>query len=444
MQNLNDTVPLSAVVKAAAIRSYEDFTKVEATYNHFAVLVLDELSRQQLRLGGRNIILPIHQNTKTVPLPLDCKTITFIGIIDECGYKIPLQIKGKITDNPQQELCVEKCTECNEQKDVCEQLVTISNTSKSVIIDGGTYVNKVTKYLENGKYYLIKKTWAKNLTTNIISEITTTEYLTEFDINECGCIKGTQENIEKVKEHCYDCYCACYTPCRDSDLDIGGYKISYSQKLIYFDKNIPYEKIYIEYNGNLPIIDDEYQVPEVAFESMVYGIMVMANIGKRSVDLGRISLYKNEFKNAKGNMRIILGRIKIEDILQSVFKIPKFDLATRSYNRASYFCSTNTNSNSANSSNNTTFIPTPPQVIGKEVALLPYTSTGTGEDFIIHTLLLDKKIVGVFKDGQGFLPIGETTIFDTSKKQFKYFPLLGKIQFSIPFYGTEDAFIQYY
>ena len=52
----------------------------------------------------------------------------------------------------QEQKCEEKCSKCNEQKDICEQLVTISNTTENVIIDGTTYVNRTSKYLENGKY----------------------------------------------------------------------------------------------------------------------------------------------------------------------------------------------------------------------------------------------------------------------------------------------------
>jgi hypothetical protein len=437
----NSTVPLSDAVKAMAMRTYEDYTKVKSTYSHFAALAWDEINRQYIGSKIEKSLLPVHQGLKTVSIPLGAKDVVFVGLIDDCGYKIPLTNKGKITSGVPVVSCEEKCTSCNQIKDICEQLVDFPLEETVVNIDGQDYVNTTKKYFENGVYFIKKIIWAKDYVSNTVKEVLATEFIENFDMLECGCIAPTETNIGKIKDNCYSCYCSCYAPCRESEYDLGGYKVFKHQGIIQLEKNIGYDKIYVEWRSGLPRVNGELVLPEEAFESVIQGGIYFSTQHKKNVPLGVIDKNFKAYKIAKSNMHIERCRITLDAILKSATKIPKFDL---SLNISDCFLNVISNSNQAVNNTQPAFIPPIPQVSGNSVFLIPYTSEGLGEDFIVFSTLINKNIFGVFKDGQGFIPVNKDSEFDTSKKQFKYFPDLGKIQFSIPFYGTEDAFVQYY
>lgn len=328
MNNIfNHTVSLISAVKAAVIDTREDFTKVEATYSHWAVRILKDANHKLLRLGAFRGIFPIHASFKTANIPLGCRRITFIGIIDECGHKHSLREKNYLVGKVEEEVCIDKCPECNQGKDICENLtITEEKSNGHQLTDSTgtqTYINTSTKYFENGGYYLVKKQWVLNIALNLVQEIITKDFIVEFDMLKCGCIAPTEDNIAKVKEHCYDCYCACFTPCREDSYDIGGYRVL--EDIIQFDLSIPYDKIYIEWEGMLPKKNGVYHIPEVAFEMIVSGIKTKRSWNNRSIPLTERQMDKADFVEKYNDCQRIVGRMGIGVILDSFNKIPKVD-----------------------------------------------------------------------------------------------------------------------
>lgn len=323
MSFYNDTVPLSRAVKAATIDLGEDLTRVEATFNHFALRGLEKINIESLRnIGLAREIVPIHTAFKTATLPLGTKKVVFVGVIDDCGYKHPLTQKSQITIPLDEPVCKEKCPKCDQDKDICE-LLQVEETKTPVTVAGVAHFNTITKYLENGRYYQVKKTWVLNTTTNFAEEVTTKEIITEFDMLSCGCVAPTGENVAKVKEHCYSCYCACYTPCMEDEYDLGGYRVFEEQNLIQFDKSIDYQSVYVEYYTDIPKKGGVYHIPAVAFETLVAYIKYKHTFNKRNIGFSEKEMYRKEYRNEKENLDIVTSRVKMSGLIRSFSLTPK-------------------------------------------------------------------------------------------------------------------------
>ncbi len=135
-----NTVSLVSAVKAAALDTREDFTKVEALFTHWGVRIFKDTNVKLLRLGYFRGVYPVHPAFKTVCIPLECKRITFVGYIDECGNKQRLREKTNIVGQVEEEACIEKCPECNQGKDICENL-NITEEKTNVVLSDSTGTN---------------------------------------------------------------------------------------------------------------------------------------------------------------------------------------------------------------------------------------------------------------------------------------------------------------
>lgn len=323
MSILNNTIPLSKIVKAAAIDLGEDFTKVEATFNHFAVRGLKKLSNELLRLGISRVILPIHSAFKTANLPLGFKKESFVGVIDSnTGHKYALENISTITTEVTEEKCIDKCDQCHQALDICEKLEVVEERS-IVDINGQSYENITYRYLEAGTYYVIKKVWIYNTKLSEVEKITTKEFLTSFDMLECGCIAHTNQNISKIQEHCFDCYSSCYTPCCSGG--VGGYKIFEEKGIIQFDRRIQFDKIYLEYSGCLPKKNGVFHVPEVAEETLIYFVKFKANEHRKSIPQNEKDRMWKGYLSEKKNLSIIVGRFSVSAFKHKINKGPKFN-----------------------------------------------------------------------------------------------------------------------
>lgn len=307
-----NTVPLSSAVKAAALDCGEDFTKVEATFSHWAVRILKDVNRKLLRMGGIRATIPVNANLKTATLPLGMIRVTFVGVIDDCGEKHSLLQNSNLVGYVEEIQCVEKCTECGQAEDICENLAVTEEFTTEVLTDSTgtyTYTNTTTKILEGDKYYLIKKRWVLNIDKNLVQEIVTKEFITEFDMLRCGCPANTDDNLDKIKEHCSDCYSTCYSPCRKG-VDVG-YRVI--DDTIHLESNY-YKKIYVEGEGVLVKKEGTYHVPEVAFEMIVAGIKHRRTWNKNHIQKYIKDMDKADFVEKYKDCQKILGRIALTTI----------------------------------------------------------------------------------------------------------------------------------
>lgn len=325
---LKRTVPLYKVVSAAIVDSYEDIGRTQQVFSHWAARGLKKLDREVLKTGLRKVTLVVNRSTNTATLPPDFSEEHFVGVIIN-GKKVPLQLRPEIVDSKGTEeiLCEDKCEKCNQDKAICNDL-TITEDTVLVTINDVVYEQTIIKKLyPNGDYYLETKIPVWNIADSVVEYKTTKEFITALDLKPCGCIDETPANIEKIQCCSPDVYCSYFAPCDNScTVDYGGYRIFEETGLIQFDNTTAFTKVYMEYWGFMPKKNGQYQVPEIAFETLVEWVKFKYIDGKRNIPNADKVWRWTRYTIERKNMEKIKGRISLSQIIQAIGLIPKFDI----------------------------------------------------------------------------------------------------------------------
>lgn len=342
-------VPLKNVVRRALLDTWGDFAKDEARYQAWAIDCIKLLTRQTLKTGKRFALININKNLNSAILPCDFKEEIFVGLVDSCGEKIPLNINPNIVNNfliekeiPCDTPCPAKCN-CY-PKQLCNDLQTTQVINK-ITLNEIEYDQTVTKtLLPNGEYYQVTTTPVWNTVTDVVDYIDTKEYITTFDTETCGCIKPTARNECRLEACDWDLYCCYCTPCSKSNTEYGGYKIFYETGTIHFDGTMGCDKFYLEYLGSLPKSGNEYLVPEVAYETLIEMTKWYSVRNKKGVPQWERESFRNNFIIARTDMVKVMGRMSLTDIFHAASLVPQFNFNYNVCNsRGSYVpCVTNT------------------------------------------------------------------------------------------------------
>lgn len=331
-KNIQSFVPLNSVVKQAALDTYDDLTKVEARYTAWAVRGIKKLTRETLKSGKRFSILNVNQNLNNAQLPCDFKEEIFVGIITDKGEKIALNINPGIVSTqlideiPCDAECKAKCG-CYPTQLCCD--IERTQVINKILINDTYYDETVTTTLNpTGEYYVVTTTPVLNMDESGIDYITRKEYVTNFDVADCGCIKQTERNDALLEHLCYDLYCCYCTPCCASNTDFGGYRIFLENGIIQFDMSMKFDKVYMEYRGCLPKDGNEFLIPEVAVDTLTEYVKYKSIANKRGVPQSQIATWFDNYTRERSNMTKVLGRMSLNDILHSALLVPKFDYNT--------------------------------------------------------------------------------------------------------------------
>lgn len=326
---LKRTVPLYKVVMAAIADSFEDIGKTQQRYSHWAARKLKQLNRQSLKTGKRSVTLTVNRNTNTATLPPDFSYESFVGVIVD-GKKIPLKLRPELTDSKNVEdiPCDDtRCPKCAQDTKICNDL-TVTEDTVLVTIHDSVYEQTIVKKLyPDGSYYLETRIPVWDEDNEEVIYTTQKEFIAALSLKPCGCIDDTTENIETIKCCCYDVWANYYAPCDNScKVNYGGYRIFEETGLIQFDAIGKFSKAYMEYWGFMPKKNGQYQVPEVAFETIVKWVQYMNVDGRPNTPISqkewRLSRYEVERKAMDKEM----GRISLSQIIQAIGLIPKFDI----------------------------------------------------------------------------------------------------------------------
>lgn len=323
------TVPLYKVVAAALTDMYEDAGRAEELFTHWAARGLKLLDRQKFQTGKRKVSLLINRSTRTATLPADFHEEQFVAFIDRYGNKVPLKMRPELVDskNVEEVECVDRCEKCKQDKSICNDL-TVTEEVTLITIQNSVYEQTVTKKLyPDGKYYLETRIPVWDEDASEVVYITDKQFVTEISLKPCGCIDETEENIEKIRCCCYDVYCSHFTDCSPecTTETAGGYRIFPESGLIKLDGIGSYSRVYLEYRGFMPKKNGQFQVPEVAFETLVNWTKFKSVENKRSVSLADKNWHLQMYRDAKKDMSKVMGRIGISQIIQAVGLVPKFD-----------------------------------------------------------------------------------------------------------------------
>lgn len=331
---LKRTVPLYKVVMSAIVDSMEDIGKVEHRYSHWATRKLKQLNRQSLKTGKRSVTLTINRSTNTATLPPDFDYESFVGVIVD-GKRIALKLRPELVDSKNVEdiPCDDtRCPKCDQDTQICNDLTVTEDTVLVTIHDSVYEQTTIKKLYPDGSYYLETRIPVWDEDNNVVIYTTTKQFIAALSLKPCGCIDDTPENIETIKCCCFDVWAQYYAPCDNScTINYGGYRIFENTGLIQFDTVGKFSKAYMEYYGFMPKKNGQYQVPEVAFETLVKWVQFMDVDGKRNIPnvekRWRLDRYEVERKAMDKEM----GRISLSQIIQSIGLIPKFDIGESLY-----------------------------------------------------------------------------------------------------------------
>lgn len=325
---IQKTVPLYRAVAAAVMDTHEDLGRAQQKYFHWGARGLKKITRESLKTGKRNAILTVNRNTNTATLPPDFDYELGVYVISD-GKKVPLSLRPELVDtkNIEEIECEDKCPACNQDKKICEDL-SVTEDTVLVVINDSTYEQTIIKRLyPDGSYFLETRTPVWDVPTESVIYRTNKELVTALDLKPCGCIDDTEENIEKIKCNCYDVYCQYYAPCDTCcDVNYGGYRVFEESGLIQFDAVGKFRKVYIEYKGFIPKKNGQYQIPEVAFETIVEWIKYKSIQNRKNVTDVMVRRWFDDYKRERENMMKVLGRISLSAILDRIGLIPKFDV----------------------------------------------------------------------------------------------------------------------
>lgn len=331
---LKKLVPLSKVVGAAILDVWGDIGKNQQVFFHWAARGLKKLQTETLKSGRRNALIIVNQNTRTATLPPDFDSELFVGYIKH-GKKIPIPLHTNLINDDSVTIikCEDTCPICNQDKSICNDL-TITESTELIFVNDRNYEKTTIKKLyPDGNYYLEITFPYWDTQNDIIAYATTKEFIATIDLKECGCINPTVENIETIRNCCYDCYCCHFAPCSSvCDNDAGGYKIFEETGLIQFDFKFKHTQVYLEYIGFMPKINGQYAVPEVAFETLVEWTKFRAIEGKSNISNADKTWRWNMYTIARKNMLKLMGRISLDNIIHIISLTPKFDGTAPSWN----------------------------------------------------------------------------------------------------------------
>lgn len=329
-KDITSFIPLNRIVKRAVLDMYGDFAKDESRFQAWAIDGYKKLVRETLKSGKRYAVININKNLNSAILPCDFKEEIFVGLIDNCGEKVALNVNPNIVNNfliedevPCDQPCPEKC-KCY-PKQLCNDLQTTQIINKILINDTEYDQTVTTTLMPDGEFYQVTTTPIWNVATEEIDYINEKKYITNFDTAACGCIKPTEENKHLLAACNWDLYCCYCTKCKSRNTEFGGYRIFYETGTIHFDETMIYEKIYLEYRGVLPKSGNEYLVPEVAFDTLLELTKWYSVRNKKGVAQWERRDFFDNYTTERKNMTKVMGRMKLEDIIHSAMLVPQFD-----------------------------------------------------------------------------------------------------------------------
>lgn len=322
-------VPLSKIVKASIIDTYGDIGQKYALHSHWAARSFKDLMRRSIRSGGRKALLTVNHNTQTATLPCDMESVSFVGYIKD-GKRVPLLTDDRLVDTLNIETEEKKpCAKCGQDTKICNDL-QVSETVNLITIQDVIYEQTIIKKLyPNGDYYLETKTPFLNLETNTVEYPTVPDkkFITNLDLQECGCLSTTPENLCTLQTYCPDVY-ACHFAdgCAPCTVDYGGYKVFEETGLIQLDLKYTMDNLYIEYVGFLHKMNGQYYVPGYAFEAVVELTKFKSVEGKSSVSNPDKLWRWNQYLIAAGNMRKVKYRFSLNTIYNAATSVPTFNI----------------------------------------------------------------------------------------------------------------------
>lgn len=317
----NGYVPLSKIVSAAMVDTYNTDGSKEELFIHWAARGMRKLYNEDLPRFYEKVLLPVNCNTLTATLPCDVEKVSFVGII-KGGRKYPLYSDSSLVNAASiKKQNVEYCDKCGQDKSICNSL-DVTEETNHIRIGADIYDEEVVKKMyPNGDYFLERNTPFLNTDTGLVVYRKTKEFIENIDLLECGCPNPSSENKDKLKQCCpiaYACGCDVYT----GSSGAGKYKIFEDIGLVQLSPDTDYEEIYVEYVGFLPKVNGKYVVPDVAFETLVEWTKYKAIQNKPNTPVSQKQLQLEDYKRERRNMEKARGKVSLSHLVHTLRSLP--------------------------------------------------------------------------------------------------------------------------
>lgn len=325
----NNLVPISKAVNAAILDNYGSLSDKEL-FTHWAARIVRKLFNEILPISPERILLTVNENTNTATLPCNLKSVNFVGVIVD-GRKVPIPIDQRMTsDKAIKRIAPNVCPECNQDLEICKAL-NYEYDSEMIDINGTSYEQATTrKIYPDGGYFSIKSTpfWDEEDDKVVFKE--TSELITSFEMEKCGCIKQTEENEVKLKAYCPMAYSICCPDCSDA----GGYGERFYYNvfddigLLQMSRDFNRKHVYVEYDADIPKYNGKIMMPSVAFETVVEWIKFKSVQGKMNVPLSTKEWQRRQYTTERNNMEIIISREGLSlDMIANILRgVPSLEL----------------------------------------------------------------------------------------------------------------------
>jgi hypothetical protein len=322
---LPNTISIDDAVKSILQREGDTLGNNLMKYLSVAKDIYRDLNLQVIRETKR-VWVEIDKKHNTLTYPDDFIFLSSISVEDECGILIPLVIntnlKNDIIDISQEKDC--HC-DCGCSSELCGKIKNyelVTETKKIVFPNGSyTWVTLMTrKKINSDGSLVIERLFPKFIYENGLfvdyEMVTEEEFICKLDVNNCGCIKQTNDNVSKVKTCCGDDFENDFGCTKCNQSSSLSYNVSDGGNRIVFPSSFHFEKVLLRYFCDLP--KKELRIPIIAKQALMYGIKhEIAIFDKKEPELV-IRRFASLYAKEKSKLRTLLNRYSLKNFYDVV------------------------------------------------------------------------------------------------------------------------------
>jgi hypothetical protein len=316
-KDLDEWVPLSKVVDYAVIDDYDDAQVNRQRFNNWAIRGYRKLNLNLLRIV-KDVLIPVDPRTGTGRLPDDFRKVISAGYYNMCGDYTPITQVAliEVLDGEKSKCGCEKCG-CSKDS-FCDSVSFERLEEPSEY--GASYINTIIRKFDKASktYKEQREEWITK--DGSLIQSTTVRDLCTLDVQPCGCISETTQNIERLRS-CGCCGVWDYFGTRGNYCYDDYFSIDEKNRLIHVgDGQIRFVRM--KYWAYLPCIDGEVYFPGVAVECLAAWILWKRDSRRRGIGLGEKQLSYLQYKQERRELRRNLFPIRISVVRNALNLIP--------------------------------------------------------------------------------------------------------------------------
>ena len=320
-----------AVAKYMAISGINSGSNT-AVFNVRATMVWKELRNDVLKIIDHKWV---GVDKTKVPyqaiLPECASLLKNVGCLDNCNKYVAYTNFNSMPNV--EDLDVKSV--CNCKQGIKECIETYEKIEDDVILPSGTFTKTtIKKVLSNGDVYTYTNTPMENLDANgvvlpppspAVVYVDDETYVCRLDINECGCVQLSQENLFKINSCCTEativnCSNVCKTFFIQPNAQVitknedGYYSYEEKTRTVFLYGNIK-DKVLMNFQTKGDSLDEE-KIPDYAMLAFIAGMDFWNSRYSKTMNRFEKNEMERAYKMAKTDLEMMLPRnnFQIEDI----------------------------------------------------------------------------------------------------------------------------------